>query len=108
MVLGLIVVHTISAPRGQERTDVRSAIRFAAVFLALAASTAALADDEAFNCGQRLIQVGASSYKVREACGDPTQDMGDQWVYVRPGRFTLIVHFDANQAVASFEERAPE
>ena len=86
----------------------KSAISFATLCLVLSAATSAVAG-EGFRCGERLIEVGMPDYKVKEACGEPTQVQGDQWVYERGSElFTVIVHFLPDNTVGRIEERQPD
>jgi hypothetical protein len=80
----------------------------ASVFTLAATAAPALAWDDSFRCGVRLVNVGDSEETVLDKCGRPTKSIRktakwrtiittvDQWTYdLGPNQFTRILTFDA-------------
>ena len=45
-------------------------------------------------CGRSVIRVGDPMHKVRQECGEPSYERGNQWMYDRgPGYFTIVIRF---------------
>lgn len=61
---------------------------------------------EEFRCGSRIIEDGMNMDKVRELCGDPTEETGDRWVYDRgPDRFIVVLHVQPDNTVGLIETK---
>lgn len=79
---------------------------FSTALIALSIS-ATFADSMA--CGQYIIQGGetepAMKDEVKEKCGEPTAEDGNNWIYEREGENTKILHFGANGGLESVSER---
>jgi hypothetical protein len=64
---------------------------------------------ESFRCGSHLIEEGMERSKVREYCGQPTEEAGWTWHYERgPGGMNMLVHFDADGTVNRIEEQTDD
>jgi len=51
-------------------------------------------------CGQHVIsgggRQGPGQYEVLKKCGEPTQRMGNTWVYDKPGQKRRVIRFNDN------------
>ncbi|WP_229732198.1 DUF2845 domain-containing protein [Pseudomonas sp. N040] len=74
---------------------------FAAI--TLTAASAALAgdgSDSEFRCGQQLVDLGSTKTEVLQWCGEPTEKMDGEWVYVRGDTEPAItLHFEDDGTV---------
>ncbi len=68
-----------------------AAMMIGALFLPQSASA------NSMRCGMHVIESGGrhgpGKYEVLKKCGDPTERMGDTWIYDRPDG-TVILRFD--------------
>jgi hypothetical protein len=72
--------------------------------LGLLASSGAIADS--FYCGEQLITEGMESAAVVEACGEPSQRNGYNWVYDRgSSKFPVELHISADGTVGRISEQ---
>ncbi len=48
-------------------------------------------------CGSHIIQDsmrdGPGKYEVLKKCGEPTQRLGDTWIYDKPGKIKRVLYF---------------
>ncbi len=60
-------------------------------------------------CGGQIIEdgqtVGPYKAEIRELCGPPTYDSGDQWIYVQEGKANKVLDFDAQGQLNSISEQ---
>ncbi|MEE8263909.1 MAG: hypothetical protein V3R40_01450 [Gammaproteobacteria bacterium] len=56
-------------------------------------------------CGGEIIEdgqtVGPYKNEILQLCGPPTDDSGDQWIYVRHGSASKVLHFNSDGQLES-------
>ncbi len=86
-------------------TNSRAAICGAALSLSLGLPWPASASEE-FRCGSHLVEAGMSLEKVREYCGEPTEQSADRWIYDRGSTHLLVVlHIEPDNTVGLIEAK---
>lgn len=71
--------------------------------VALGSSSAAIGD-EGFYCGEKIIETNMSTATVLKLCGQPTEQLGDRWIYERGSdKFTVVLHIAPDDTVSLIE-----